>query len=182
LQSGAFATALLITLEFASGTLRLNTSRYDLADPDSPAEVFIGVGLIGQIDPVNDIEKSIENIRITLGGADLSLISLAMNEHVRGRPIYLEQAILSAATHAVLDVSQIWAGRMSSMSIAQSGDNTATVVIISEHRGVLFSRPRPFRYTDTDQQRAYPGDRCLEYIVSQSQTQDIWPAASFFKK
>jgi len=181
LASNSATLCMLIEMLFTGGPLRLNTSLYDLANPDSPADIYTGVGLIGQIDAISDKVKDIQGIQLSLSGVDTAIIAIALGEQVRGRPLNISLAVLSSTTHAVLDVTPMWSGTMSTMAINQK-DNTASVVISAEHRGVLFSRPKPVRYTDTDQQLLFPGDRCLEYVVSQSQTQDIWPAAAFFKQ
>lgn len=178
LQSGALAMAMMVTMEFTGGTLRVNTSRYELEDLESPPNTFIGVGLVGKIEQIEDKVQEISGIQYTLSGVDVSLVAIALGEQVRGRPVKFELALFDAETHDVLDISQIWAGTMSTMGI-RIDSGLATIVITCEHRGVIFSRPRPLRYTDNDQQKLFPGDRCLEFIVSQSQTQDVWPAASF---
>jgi hypothetical protein len=92
-------------------------------------------------------------------------------------------AVLSATTHALLDVVPLWAGRMATMDLQQDPSGlTAAVKLTAEHRGVLFSRAKPLRYTDADQQKLFFGDKCLEYLVSQASHQDIWPAASYFQR
>jgi hypothetical protein len=182
LVSGSrLALALLIELDFASGTLRLATTRSDVEDLDSPPNTFTGVGTLGQVEPVESTVGDIPNLSFTLSGVPTSVIAIALGEQVRGRGAKLYVGLMNPDTEVMEDVVLEWSGVMSTMSISQQG-GLATVRITAEHRGVLFNRPRPLRYTDAEQQRLFPGDRCLEYIVSQSQAQDVWPAASFFRK
>ncbi len=179
LQDGA-ETAMFVAMYFNSGTLRLNTSRSDVEDQDSPVNVYTGTGLLGSIGPVDDKVSEIGNMQFTLAGVDPAVIAIALQEAVRGRTVEVFFGIFDRDTRVLLDLTPVWAGRISTMQLSQEKDS-ATVQVTAEHRGVLFSRPKPLRYTDSDQQRLYPGDRCLEFLVSQSQAQDIWPAASFFK-
>ena len=171
---------MLIDMHFNSGSLYLTSSRMDLEDLDSPPTLYTGIGLLGEIGAVEDKTGDIANLTLSLSGVDTSVIAIALGEQVRGGPLRMRLAVLSADTKTVLDVLPLWSGHMSTMQLAQQ-KNSATVKITAEHRGVLFNRPRPLRYTDADQQRLYPGDRCLEYIISQSQKEDVWPAASFFR-
>ena len=62
------------------------------------------------------------------------------------------------------------------------GRSLRTVSVTAEHIAVAMSRPKGARYTDADQRRLFPGDRALEYIVSQATHQDVWPSAAFFKQ
>lgn len=178
LASGSSALALLIELQFGSGTVRLATARVDIV---SGGQTFYAAGLAGQIDAIEDKTTEVSGLRLTLSGIDSAVIAIALAEQVRGRPIKLWLAVLDAASNALLDSYLLWTGQMDTMPITQQG-GTATVSITAEHRGVLFGRPKPARYTDGDQQRLHPGDRCLEYVTSQSQTQDVWPAASWFRQ
>jgi hypothetical protein len=53
---------------------------------------------------------------------------------------------------------------------------------------VEFARPKPFKYSDADQQRYVsvdsPGveDTSMRFTVSQAMHQDIWPAAAYWSK
>ena len=181
LASGSVALQLLLELQFTGGTLLLTTSRTDIKDFDSPPNTYLAVGTVGQIGVVEDKQSEIAGLSLTFSGVDVSIIAIALGEQVRGRPLYLKQATLDANTGELLSIDPLWSGQISTMALSQE-KNTATVQIAAEHRGVLFSRSKPVRYTDADQQREHPGDRCLEYIISQSQVQDVWPAASYFKR
>jgi len=181
MSSGAWAGALMVEAEFTSGTLRLCTARSNIEDTDSPPNIYYASGLLGAVEEVTDAVRDVNSLNMTVGGVDPAIIAIALGEQVRGRPLRLYFALLDPGTHALLDMVQIWSGSISAMNISQQ-NNLATIKLTAEHRGALFSRAKPIRYTDADQQRLYPGDRCLEYIVSQSQQSDVWPAAGFFKK
>ena len=178
LANGSAALAILILIEFDGGNFSINTSRTDIPHD---GVTYYGSGLVGSISEVVDKAREMAGMQITVNGIDPSIIAIALGQQVRGKQMWMHLAVLDSETHAVLDVDQIWAGQLSSMPISFQ-DNAAAITVVAEHRGVLFSRPRTLRYTDADQQRLYPGDRCLEFLVSQSQTQDIWPAAAYFRQ
>ena len=183
LGSAGVALVGLVEMMFTGGTLRLNTSRYDIKDDESPTLAYIASRLLGQVGDVSDVPGEPQRLTLSLSGLDPAIIAIALGEQVRGRPIRLNLAVLDASTHAMLDVIPLWAGRMATMDITQDPQGpTASIKLTAEHRGVLFSRAKPLRYTDADQRKLFAGDKLLEYIVSQSSHQDIWPAASYWKR
>jgi hypothetical protein len=173
---GTWALAQLVDLDLASGNIRVTTAGVDI---DWNGDTYIGRKMIG-VEAVKDQGGEVQGLTFTLSGVPIEFLSLALQEQVQGRPVRIWTAILDGGTHAILDVVQTWAGTCDRMPIQQSA-NTATISVTAEHRGITFSRAKGLRYTDGDP-RLYAGDKSLEFIVSQSSHQDVWPAASFFKK
>jgi hypothetical protein len=161
-----------------SAPLRLNTSAMTIAWNGND---WAGAGSLGAIDEVKDGTGEVAGLRFSLSGVPTTLLSVALQEPIRNKPCTVWLGVLDPATHAVLDALQIWAGTLDTMPITQQGD-TCTISVTAEHPGVNFARPKPLRYTDADQQRLYPGDTCLRFVVSQANHQDTWPAASFFRQ
>ena len=60
--------------------------------------------------------------------------------------------------------------------------NGGTIGVTAYPMSRVFARPKPLRYTDGDQQLVSAGDRALEFLPSQAQHQDIWPASSWFRQ
>lgn len=179
--SGRAVLIMLVELFFTSGVLRLATTRGNVIDTlDSPTRTFYGISM-GELSAVEDKLREPTAMTISLSGANPALIAVALGEQVRGRPVKLYTGLIDQATGTLYDIYQIWAGQMATMKISQK-DDKAAITLACEHRGVLFSRTKAVRYTDADQQRIYSGDRSLEFIVSQSQVQDVWPAAGFFRQ
>lgn len=181
LASGAVALVVLVEMHFQSGTVRLATSRRRILDFDSPPNEYLAAGLIGKIEAIQDQVRDISTVKLSISGVDSAIIAIALAEQVRGRVVKLHVAILDAKTQETLDIVQIFSGQMSSMQIQQQSE-TASVALTCEHRGVLFARPKPLRYTDAEQRRMFPDDHCLEFIASQAQKLDVWPAASWGKQ
>lgn len=149
-------------------------------DIDWSGHTYIGRRAVGA-DSIKDQGGEIIGLRFSLSGVNLDTLAIALAEPVQGKAIRVRTAILDPDTHAILDVSLSWAGTMDQMPIQQT-PATAVIGVTAEHRGIAFSRPKGLRYTDADQQYLFPGDKCLEFIASQSQHQDVWPAASFFRQ
>jgi hypothetical protein len=144
-------------------------------------DVYLAAGSLGTIDEIDDSPGDYKSMRFTISGLPSDAIALARSEDIRNKAVTVHLAILDPETHVILDAPQVWAGTLDRMPI-EEGNGTATISVVAEHRGATFSRPKPLRYTDADQQRLYPGDTSLRFVVSQASHQDVWPAASWFRQ
>jgi hypothetical protein len=146
-------------------------------------ELWLGVATVGKIEKVIESVGERSPLRFTLTSVPNEMLALAMESatEARGKRCRVWLAIHDPDTYQILEAEQIWSGTVDQMLINE-GKETGSVSVTAEHRGVTFSRPKPVRYTDADQRRLYPGDKALQYIVSQSTHQDVWPAAAWFKK
>lgn len=174
---GRWALAQFLDLDLAGGPIRLTTAGVDI---DWNGYTYIGRKMVGA-ESIKDQGGEVQGLTLSLSGVPLEMLSIALQEPVQGKPARIWTCLLSADTHSILDVVQTWAGTCDRMPIQQS-PKTATVSVTCEHRGITFARSKGLRYTDGDQQRLYPGDKCLQFILAQAQHQDTWPAASFFRK
>lgn len=160
-----------------STPLRLNTSSVAI---DWNGHTWEGAGPLGAIEEIEDTPAEMKSLRLSLSGVPSSLLAVALAEPVRNKGCTVWFGVLDPTTHAVLDSIQAWSGSLDQMPITQTGE-TCTVTVTAEHAGAYFARPKPLRYTDADQQRLYPGDTSMRFVVSQANHQDVWPAAAFFK-
>lgn len=177
LNGGTAVVAMFVEMLLTS-PLRLNTSAMSIS---WNSQTWTGTGTLGAIEEIDDAPSDQKGLRFTLSGVPSAMLSVALSEPVRNKPCTLWLGILDPTTHAVLDAVQAWAGTLDTMTVTQTGE-TCTINVTAEHAGATFSRPKPLRYTDADQQRLYPGDTSLRFVTSQANHQDVWPAASFFKK
>lgn len=175
---GASAPVVMFLHMALTSALRLNTSGFTI---NWGGYDWLGAGALGAVEEVVDEAGEQKSLRFTLSGVPTAMLSVALQEPVRNKACALYLGILDPTTHAVLDGPAAWAGTLDQMAITQSGDS-CVISVTAEHAGVTFSRPKPLRYTDADQQRLYAGDTCLRFVVSQANHQDVWPAASFFRQ
>lgn len=145
------------------------------------SNTFDGVGTFGSIEEVADSPGENKQLRFTISGVPSEALALAMGEDIRNKPCNVWVAILDPDTHAVLDAPLLWAGTLDQMPI-RMGNETSTISITAEHRGVTFGRPKPLRYTDVDQQRLFPGDTSHRFITSQANQKLVWPAAQYWAR
>jgi hypothetical protein len=175
LLGGRFAACMLIKLELTEDVC-VATCR-DTIEWDG--NTFLGGRSIG-VDRIKDSSGEVQGLRFGISGVPVEYLSIALQEPIQGKRVRCWLAIMHPDTQAIVDVVQLWAGTLDQMPYRHG--QTATISVTAEHRGMTFSRPKPVRYTDGDQQRLYPGDKCLEFLVSQSTHRDVWPAAAFYRQ
>lgn len=177
LSGASMGLAVLVQMSFdpvvrlASGTVAIEYG----------GQLYYGAGALGAVEVVRDEPNSTQGLRFTLSGVPSEYVALALQEEARGVACTVRLAVLHPTTHALVDAPLLWAGTLDQMPIAR-GTNTSTIGVSGVHKGALMRRPKPLRYTDGDQQRLHPGDTSGRFVVSQSQKQDVWPAAAFFRK
>ena len=168
--------AQLVEMYFTD-VVRVATCRDDIV---WNGNTYIG-GRQTAIDSIKDQGGQIQGLSFQLSGVSPDTLALALGENVQGKIVKVYTAIFDPDTLAILDVLPAWSGTCDQMPISES-PASVTVTVTAEHRGITFARPKGYKYTDGDQQRLYPSDKCLEFILAQSTHQDIWPAAAFFRQ
>lgn len=141
---------------------------------------WLGVSQL-QIAAVAEGAGSAEKLQFTLPAVPNEYLGLALATEIRGRRVNLYLGIMHPDTMAVVQLLPLWGGQLDQMPVSY-GPETAAITATAEHRAVAYGRPKPLRYTDADQRRLYPGDRCLEYLIDQSQKEDTWPSREWFKR
>lgn len=169
------AMALLVRMHLTA-LVCVATCRDDI---EWSGQTFLG-GKQTAAEPIRDQGGEVVGMQFQLSGVPTDYIAMALAEPIQGKLVEMFCAFFDPDTQAILDVIQVWTGTLDTMPISQ-GPETSSITVTAEHRGITFARPRGFRYTDADQQRLYPGDRSLEFIVSQSAHADTWPSAAFFR-
>lgn len=145
-------------------------------------QLYYGAGALGSVEAITDaVDNTTQGLRFTLSGVPSEYVSLALQDTARGVACNVRLAVLHPDTHALVDAPLIWSGVLDQMAISY-GAGSCSIGVSAIHKGALLRRPKPLRYTDGDQQRLFTGDTSLRFLVSQSQKQDVWPAASYLRK
>jgi len=171
-----FSVALLIEMRL-SATIYWATCRDDIP---WGGHTYLG-GRQGGIEPVKDQAGEVVGLTFVLPGVPSDLIAIALAEPIQGKVAIISLALMEPVGQQITDVIEIWTGTLDQMPIKEEG-TSATINVTAEHRGITYARPKGIMYSDYEQQRLYPGDRCLEFLNAQAQHQDVWPAASYFKQ
>lgn len=174
LQGKSVPLAILVEMSLST-QLNLNTSSLDLTYGGS---IYYGTKGLGTIDVVPETPAEVRPLKFTMSGVPSTQIALALTEPVQGKLVTIKLAVFDPATYAILDVRTRWAGRLDVMTI-NDGGTTATLEVNAEHAGVDLSRPGSSLYTDTEQQRLYPGDTSFQFLSDQVEQRIVWPSALY---
>jgi hypothetical protein len=150
----AIALVTLAQINFLSGTLYLNDGFGNLL---WGGNTYLGLGDYGQIDAIQESTEVVaKTLVMTLSGVSPSLVTSAMTENYQGRVVSLFAGLLDVNALSWIDNPELaWEGRMDFMNISIA-QNAATITMSCESR--LNRESLVSRYTDTDQQIAFPGD------------------------
>lgn len=162
--------ALFVRFSFDAGTSYLWSGVGSIttsAMGDFPAATWTGAGTLSAASPVEETAELRATGRVfTLSGADPSVLSLALGEHVQGRPVASWRGLFDAAGQLIADPVPDFAGLMNQPEIVDDGA-TRIVRISAENRLFDFERPaNPLFYLPEDQKRLYPGDRGFDFVAS----------------
>lgn len=159
--------------------LLLNSSNWDFTFED---EVYKGAYGLGELSEIDDSPGEVKGLSFNLVGGSADLMALALDDAKvwQGTPIVV-RAVLLDENFAIADAPVVWEGLGDTMSIVE--DETGTVIqATAESNAVNLLRSHILTYNDADQQSLFPGDKGLEYVVSQVDRPVVWPAKEWFYK
>jgi hypothetical protein len=138
---------------------------------------YLGAGPLGAVETVRDSAGDAQALQFSLSGVPTENLALALGQSARNKTCTVRLAVLNADTHAIEDVSTLGVFMLDQLTI-----NGSTIAVSAFPMSRVFARLKTVRYTDGDQQRISAGDKALEYLNSQSTTQDVWPASSWGRR
>lgn len=163
----------LIEFFFDSGTLQLALARSNFT---SLSGAYIAAGPLASIDPAAESALSQEGLQLQLTGLDVAAITIAATEPYRGRIVRLLKGILNADSNDPIGQPvPFFIGRLVNMTITE--DNAqCSIAVIAEHYEIELTRAAPTRWSDSDQQRLFPGDKGCAAAAATSAKTVIWPS------
>lgn len=191
LAGGKVQAAHLVSLHFASGSMRLWRG-YDVLDTNDGAS-WSGLGEYGSIAGIEQaVDGRAPEATMTLSGVNAAIVTTMRDEfelEARGRLVQLHVQFFGVddpddpGNQRCLDNPvPIWAGRMLRPGFTfdrgqddQPQESSISVVVQS-----IFaqrSRPNHAFYTDSDQRARFPGtpDRGFEFVASLVSKDTTWP-------
>ena len=160
------------------GNLFLNTGGIDLL---IGGNTYLGLQGLGKIDVVQDSPAEIKPLRFELNGVSSTMLSVVLTSPVQGSVVNLKLAIFDPATYLIIETHTKWSGFLDTLTVSDM-KGKSTISANAEHAGIDLLRPSGSIYSDSEQQRLYPGDPSLQYLTSQIDMRVVWPSAQFFFK
>jgi hypothetical protein len=173
-KRNAIALVTLCELYFDSGTLYLSDG---FGQVTWNGHTYDGLGDYGGFDSIQEMpDSSARGLQLTLSGVPTHIVVSAMNEQYQGREVILYVGLLDIDSMKWIDNPEVvWEGRMDFMTI-DIEETSATMRMSCEHR--LNKEPLVARYTDQDQQLAYPGDTFFDLIWQIPLSSASWGAVT----
>lgn len=171
IQQQTVHLAFAVELLFDSGAVRAWTGVGDLT---WNAQTWTGVGTLGSISGISEnTDFSAQGLTFGLSGIPSSLISLALTEKYRGRPVTVHVLIMDETFANVLWSYQQWNGLMDTMLIDE-GPEQSTIRLTAESELIDFERPAGTRYTHEEQIRRFSGDLFFQYTALMAEVPLYW--------
>lgn len=163
---------LLVEALFDSAPVRLWSGIGDLTWNGG---AYTGAGALlglGQVSETQELRAT--GLDVSVSGIPSELLSLALSEPYQGRIARVYLGVLNVTTGALLaDPYQLFAGRMDTMNIAESGD-TATIGMAIESRLIDLERSRERRFENEDQKIEFENDKFFEFVQSLQDAEVTW--------
>jgi hypothetical protein len=161
---------LLVHLDYESGAVRVASTPFDIP---FAGQTYLGVGRLGSISPIQEgPEMKSYGISLQLSGIPITYMQEMRAERYQDRACRIWLGLLDMGHKAVGAPVQLFGGRMDVITFDVG--QTITATLTAESRLIDWERPRIRRYTDQDQQRAYPGDKGMEYTQATTEMELVW--------
>jgi hypothetical protein len=161
----------LFEAEFASGWLRIWSGIGDLSWSSG---TWTGAGTLFSVSSVEETaDTSAKGITVTLSGIPADMISLVLSDMRQGKSGKVYLGFLDSNGAIISDPVLAFEGRLDIPALQEEAES-ATISISYESRLIDLQRTRESRYTNEDQQRAYPGDKAFEFVPNLQEIQINW--------
>lgn len=171
LQGKLINVAILAQLQFDSATVYMWTGIGDLS---WNGDTYTGGGNLIGISTIEETQElQAKGLQVSLNGISSSLVSLAFNERVRGRPFRMWLACLDNSKAVIGVPYRLFTGMMDVMSSSDDG-KTASISLTIENSLIIGQRNKVSRYTSVDQKKKYPTDTGLDRINQLQDKEIVW--------
>lgn len=135
--------------------------------------LYYAVGSLGKISEYST-KSGIEvgGLKFSLTGISPTMTADVVNENTRNRLIKVGLGLLDADNHILGSVIWWFTGNIDSMTVDVG--QIVSVSASASSRLINWARSVNTRFTDEDQQAAYPGDKGFSFIASLQNSQIRW--------
>lgn len=166
----------LVRIDFDSGTVAWHSG---FGNYVYDGITYLGVNILCGISSVSE-EAGIKSntVTLTISGIKPEVISLALQEKYINRTCRIYLQCLDDQDRPITATPYLlFRGSLDNIEGTQGA--SASFKLTVKSRLADWERPRKLRFTDSDQQKLYPGDKGCEYIPQLSERVLIWPRAAF---
>lgn len=160
----------LVELVLDSGTVFVNSTDRDLV---WSGNTYTGIGDLGKI---SEIQESAEikpsGLTLELSGIPQSHLDIVLTEDYQGRTIKVHQGYLDSNHAIIIDPVLMFEGLIDQMSLVAG--EIGRIELTAENKLIRWEKPNIRRYTNEDQQQAFPGDLGLEFVSQVTEKEILW--------
>lgn len=169
LMQDRVTVALAAQIRFDSGTVYVHSGTGQIV---LGGYVYHGMGSLGRVDDAGESHStSPTQLKMTLSGLDLSLLSITLNENCVGREAEIYLLVLDDASQ-VLANNLLFKGRISATGARAGNENTLQYTLSNIFED--WQRPWAERFTDESHKAKYPGDRIFRYVAQMAERSIYW--------
>jgi hypothetical protein len=173
IQLGTIRPVVVFVMELDTGFVRLSSADRNLT---IGGELYYGVGKLGGISTVEETAQlQATTLKLSLSGLSPSFLETVLAEEYQGRRADLSLALMDDGYALIEDPVLIFRGRIDQLTV--SIGTQMVVALTAENELSRWETPRMRRYTNADQEAAYPGDTSLRWVASASEREIFWGRA-----
>lgn len=189
INSAARGVALLVEMDFGSGTQRFTTAPMTLT---IGGHTYLGLHNVASVSVINESEiNSAEKLTLSFSIVNQAMLAMTLGgiENYRGRQVRVYLQLMTEQFVPIGSPIRRWSGYMDRVAVPRTrsdvnrgGDGTGKIEMTCSRAGMYRSRTyQGKRLTNTQQQQLYPGDRGLEFLNSLVETPALWLSKAFQK-
>lgn len=140
---------------------------------------YFGAGNLGSISPVSEgTDLDPQEFKIVVAGVSESSLAAIVTSNYLNREVTCLTALVDDQGQIIGEPMHSFSGNTDEVQVEMGSVGRITITVRDELAD--WARPRIERYTNSDQQARYPGDKGLEYVSQVADKEIVWPASSYF--
>jgi hypothetical protein len=127
---------------------------------------------LGSSEVQEDADVSVSNLTLKFSGADLTIISLLLNNNYMNKPAKVYRGFLDDSQALIADPFLLFDGRISNFTLEENATTSTVNIVIASH-WADFERTSGRRTSDNSQKLFFPNDKGMEF-ASKTALQIKW--------
>ena len=163
LATGNIEPVLLLEIGFSTPVYLTNASFDITSSVSGSSRTYLSNGHLKSITDISETNVPTKNtLSISLSGVDQTYISVALNENIINKNVYIYKGFLDSSLSLISDPFLSFFGTIDEYAI-KDNTSTATIVLnVTSHWG-NFNKINGRTTTDNSQQRIFSGDKGMEF-------------------
>lgn len=141
------------------------TRAYTATLPTESSHSYLGIGALGSVDGILETSDGSSNgVKLQMSGIANGILANALGENYQGRSAKFWLVFMDSDEVIIPDPILLFSGQMDVMNLVD-GDTQGAIEILCESRDALLKRTSESLLTDEEQQRVFPGDLGLNFVM-----------------